>query len=134
LIDSEAPVSGARPWTHLKTRDNWEKPENADENDCHLMVQIMETWFLADKAALKTYFEDSTYWESLSVRDDIENIAKDDVFLHLENAARHTRKGAYSKGKHSFEILAKIDCNAVISKSFWAKRFIDSLTCRMQTS
>ena len=55
LVDSETPVSAAHqqgshflPWAHLKCRDNWDKPDKASDADCHLMVQVMESWFLVD--------------------------------------------------------------------------------------
>lgn len=60
LVDSEAPISNEcqqgddkskwLPWRHLKERDGdgWEKPERSDDDDCHLMVQVMESCFLAD--------------------------------------------------------------------------------------
>ena len=143
LIDSEVPVSDAsiidpdnpgtwKPWPHLKNRDNWDRPEKADDKDCHLMVQSMETWLLADVDALKEYYGQDFQKNSLPVRDDIEKIAKDDVLSCLENATRLTAKGSYNKGNHSFEILAQIDCCAVIRKSSWAKRFVVLLTRKMQ--
>src|SRR3954453_19465847 len=57
LVDSEGPVQSGHPaWQHLKTRDNWDKPPDASEHHAFLMVEIMETWFLADRAALRNYF------------------------------------------------------------------------------
>lgn len=52
LVDAEAPVN-TTPWLHLKQRDNWDKPPTADDSQCHLMVQTMEAWLLADVEALK---------------------------------------------------------------------------------
>lgn len=68
LVDSEVAVSDADqlfedkskwlPWSHLKQRqgDGWEKPEGGEDSDCHLMVQCMESWFLADRDTLKAFF------------------------------------------------------------------------------
>ena len=35
-----------------------DKSELAADADCHLMVQVMESWFLADAEALGEYFKD----------------------------------------------------------------------------
>jgi Domain of unknown function (DUF4276) len=56
LVDSEDPIdpvnesstSGFKPWSHLKQRDNWDKPTGATDLDCHLMVQCMEAWIVSD--------------------------------------------------------------------------------------
>ena len=56
LVDSEGPVrSGHSPWQHLLARDGWQKPDEADDCQAFLMVQFMETWFLADKDGLRRY-------------------------------------------------------------------------------
>jgi hypothetical protein len=58
LVDSEEPVSVASPWDHLLQRkgDQWEKPPGSADDDCHFMVQCMESWFLADRDTLRTFF------------------------------------------------------------------------------
>jgi len=59
LVDSEdavAPEYQGKPWRHLKQRDDWDQPEGTKDDQCHLMVQCMESWFLADKDAVANYF------------------------------------------------------------------------------
>src|SRR5271170_497820 len=56
LVDSEGPIGSERVWDYLKTRDGWEKPAGATEDQAHLMVQIMESWFLADKDTVTKYY------------------------------------------------------------------------------
>ena len=57
LVDSEDPVlPNHTPWEHLKRRDGWDQPAGAGADDAFLMVQVMETWFLADLQAVRTYF------------------------------------------------------------------------------
>ena len=110
LVDSEAPASSARsPWLHLRNRDSWERPEGARDIQAHLMVQCMESWFLADVPALESYFGAGFRSVSLPQRFDIENIPKRDVFNQLHSASRKSRKGAYDKGSHSFDILAQFE-------------------------
>ena len=51
LVDAEAPVSAPQPLgSTCGTRDDqWTRPQLAQRHDqCHLMVQVMESWFLAD--------------------------------------------------------------------------------------
>lgn len=66
LVDSEGPVDpGVNSWTHLRTNDRWEKPEAASNDQAHLMVQCMESWFLADPEALRTYYKQGFLIRSL---------------------------------------------------------------------
>ena len=43
LVDSEGPVADrSEPWLHLRERDSWEKPDDATDENAHLMVQCKE--------------------------------------------------------------------------------------------
>ena len=128
LVDAEAPVTTAGPWQHLQDRDRWQRPPGVTDDQCHLMVQVMESWFLADREALSAFYEQDFHSGSLPRNPNVEQIAKDDVLSRLESATRNTTKGRYSKGKHSFEILGCLDPAKVTSASPYAKRFIDALT------
>jgi hypothetical protein len=130
-----------KPWHHLKNRkgsdgtfaDNLNKPLGTSDEDCHLMVESMETWFLADVVALKKYYGKDFNENKLPKGVDIEKIKKDSVIESLENATHETTKKRYSKGSHSFGILSMIDPNNVMGRSIWAKRFIDLLFEKMKT-
>lgn len=52
-----------QPQKHLGERsgDRWDKPKGARETDCHLMVQVMESWFLADREALSRFFGEGSH-------------------------------------------------------------------------
>ncbi len=132
LVDSEDAVADTDgPWDHLRKRpgDRWLRPEGASDEQCHLMVQIMESWFLADKATLAKYFGKGFKIGALPKREDIERIPKADVLRGLHNATRQTEtKGSYSKGSHSFEILALIDPIPVRQASPYADRLLVVLT------
>lgn len=57
LVDAEGPVDKNHLiWTYLKRRDNWDCPPKATEDEVYLMVQIMESWFLADSEKLEEYY------------------------------------------------------------------------------
>ena len=128
LVDGEervGPKSSA--WQHLESRDGWRRPAGARVEHAHLMVQCMESWFLADVAALESFFGPGFRSTALPRRNDIENISKDDVFKHLKTASKGSKRRAYDKGNHSFEILAQIDPEKVTYCSAFAKRMIDIL-------
>lgn len=92
------------------------------------MVQAMEAWFHADKEALAEYYRQGFRAAALGQRRDIENIPKADLYAGLENATKDCQKGAYSKGGHSFEILALIDPAKVTASSpGHAGRLLDAL-------
>ena len=64
LVDSETPVAAVnrpdtnncRPWAHLREQANWQQPARAQHDDCQLMVQCTESWFLADWDAVGVFF------------------------------------------------------------------------------
>ena len=128
LVDSEDSVAeGSGPWHHLAKRDGWDKPDNAKDENVHLMVQCMETWFLADRDGLAAYFGHGFNPKALAGRREIEDVAKADVLDGLKNATRQCKKGEYGKGRHSFDILKQIDSSKLLVASPHAKRLIDIL-------
>jgi hypothetical protein len=144
LVDSEEAVDvrysqgqpdGWRPWAHLKARpgDSWDKPQRCADTDCHLMVQVMESWLLADRNALKEFFGQGFKENALPAANNaVEDIGKQQVYDALSKVTSNCKtKAAYGKGEHSFKLLAKIAPNKVIRASPWAKRFVDELRKRM---
>ena len=138
MVDSEKPISPAHepptgnqflPWDHLKSSDNWDKPHQATDTDCHLMVQCMESWFIADWETVARFFG-KDYKDTAKPSQTSENISKDEVFKALAKATRDCKSGAYGKGPHSFKLLALIKPDRVSEASPWAKRFIDEILKR----
>lgn len=129
LVDAEGPVPAQTqsPWQHLKNRDGWDKPADATDEQCHLMVQFMESWFMADREALQAYYGQHFQAQSLPPNPAIEEIPKRDIEQKLKHATRHTSKGAYNKGTHSFEILSRLDSEKVRQASPYADRFFRTL-------
>ena len=128
LVDAEAPVTALDRWTHLQTQDGWTRPAGATNDQCHLMVQVMESWFLADPEALSSFYQQRFRPQALPGNPgQIEQIPKKDVDDGLERATRATAKGRYHKGRHSFEILASLDPAKVTAASPHASRFIQTL-------
>jgi hypothetical protein len=110
LVDAEAAVDGMDdPWTHLQKRDRWQRPSAVKVDQCHLMVQTMEAWFLADKQALQQFYEKGFNANALSRNQNVEEIAKAQLELSLIAATKLTSKGEYHKINHASELLKIID-------------------------
>ena len=128
LVDAEGPVMTPGPWQHLKARDGWDRPEAALDDQCHLMVQVMESWFLADSDALESFYGQGFRPQSLPANPNTEEVSKQDVFNRLDAATRTTTKGRYHKGRHSYEILGRLDPSKVTNASPYAGRLIRVLS------
>ena len=124
VVDAEERVRAPKAWQHLKDRDDWDRPKAATDDQCHLMVQVMESWFLADLDALESYFDQGFKRSALPQNPKIEEVPKLDIETGLRQATRDTKKGRYHKGNHSFDLLGKIDPAKVRRKSPYAKRFL----------
>lgn len=129
LVDSEDPIRAKDPWQHLEERehDSWERPSEASNDQCHFMVQVMESWFLADKNALGEFYGQGFRESALPANPQIEEISKKDVLDGLGQAARETAKRRYDKGSHGFDILATLDPAKIQEASPHAKCFIETL-------
>ena len=127
LVDSEGPVTAKTAWGHLQQSDGWGRPSGARDEQCHLMVQVMESWFLADKDALQAYFGQGFRRQALPANPDVEKVSKQDVCRGLDRATQATGKGRYRKGADSFGILASLDPAKVRKGSCYAKRFLKAL-------
>lgn len=129
LVDSEDSQTEASPWDHLRKRaqDNWPRPLGASNDHCHLMVQVMESWFLADRSTLVSFFGHGFQVGGLPGNPSIEEISKHDVLQGLERATKGATGGPYKKGRLSFRILGEITPSAVESVAPSAKRLLDVL-------
>jgi hypothetical protein len=136
LVDSEGPVAdNANRWFYLKARseDGWNKPDNADEENVHFMVQCMESWFIADKKCLEEFYSQGFILNALPKNPNIEKISKADIYNGLRNATRNTKtKGKYGKGGHSFDILSQIDPVKVCGASNHAEILIRTILNKME--
>lgn len=129
LVDSEAPVTANDPWRHVAERqgDGWKKPLAATAEQLHFMVQTMEAWFYCDPMALVRFYGPKFNEQALRARKDVENIPKVDLFDGLKRATKDCPKGEYSKGRHSFQILASIDPEKIRARSAYAGRLFHCL-------
>ena len=135
LIDSEDPVVATQPWLHLLNRpeDHWVQPAGANNDHCHLMVQCMEAWFLADRQTLQAFFGQGFNTNALPAdANPIEGITKQQIYQSLDDATSKCKtKTPYRKSEHSFKLLTLIDPAKITAASEWAKRFVDELKKQM---
>lgn len=121
LIDSEDPVAdGEKTWEHLKTRDNWDKPAGADDEQVLLMTTCMETWIVADRHALQAHYGHKLQENALPPLIDLENRNRKEVHDKLTQATRDC-SNAYAKGKRSFEVIGVLNPTALSSLPAFAR-------------
>jgi Domain of unknown function (DUF4276) len=134
LVDAEAPVTIDSPWAHLKLRDNWDKPAGVDDSHCHLMVQAMEAWFLADIETLKKFYGQGFKESAIPKNSNVETIDKDRLEPSLKTATRSTTKGEYQKIKHASKLLELLDVAKVRQASPYCERLHTTITAKMGVS
>lgn len=129
LVDSDAPLGEnetARNFLQNKFK-KWKLQKIADEQ-CHLMVQIMESWFLADKEKLAVFYGQKFNINALAKDVNVEKIPKTTVENGLANATKNTQKGLYHKVNHGGKILELIDSAKVRESAFHCRRLFQAIT------
>lgn len=127
LVDSEEPVEeGHSVWQHLEARDDWRRPHRTADDQGFLMVQVMETWFLADRDLLRTYFGKALRENHLRQWPALEAVPKPTVFDVLEKATAACQK-PYAKGKVSYELLGRLNPDKVEAACPHAKALLERL-------
>jgi hypothetical protein len=134
LVDAEAPVNQKSPWEHLKLRDNWDKPAGVVDDNCHLMVQTMEAWFIADIATLKKFYGKGFKENGIPKAADVETIAKDNLESILKTASGGTTKGEYHKIQHAYKLLESLDVTKVRQVSPYCNRLFTTIISKMTGS
>lgn len=130
LVDSETAVQeGMTVWAHLKARpgDKWDKPEGAKDDQAFLMVQVMESWFLADREALKSFFGEHFREQAIPKWPHLEDVPKKTVLRALDQATAACESRRYAKGDMSFSLLADISPAEVEKSSPHAKALFERL-------
>jgi hypothetical protein len=125
LVDSEGPVC-AQPWEHLRARDGWDA-SGAAASQCHLMVQTMEAWLVADVAALARFYGAGFRRNAIPGNSNVELIDKSQLLSALEAATRDTTKGKYHKTRHAPQILVGVDAGRVRGAAHHCDRLFNIL-------
>jgi hypothetical protein len=127
LVDSDKPLEADdTPKNFLEREKKWDLKNIAD-NQCHLMVQLMESWFLADIETLKIFYGQNFKHNAIPKQPNVEKIAKLDVEKSLDKATNETSKGKYHKIKHGAELLGKIETDKVKEKAAHCNRLFETI-------
>lgn len=132
LVDAETLVAigpSDSPWAHVNQRvgDGWARPPGATDDQIHFMNVIMETWLLADHAALKRKLGPKLNAEKLPAEGaSLETKDKAAIYKALAAAIHSDNGNGYSKGKHSFAILSMVSPDKLRVLP-WAARFLNEM-------
>ena len=79
-----------------------------------MMVTCMETWIMADHAALQEFFGSCLRRGNLIQVNGLENRSRQELLEALESATSDCgRDRRYNKGRSSFQVLAKLDTRSL---------------------
>jgi hypothetical protein len=100
------------------------------------MVESMESWFHADKAALKKFYGPKFRQGALKQNPNVEQIAKRDLVDGLSAATRETDKGDYYRNKttHGPKLLELINPDLVKKASEECDRIFTGITALLPPS
>lgn len=114
LIDSEDPVAEIeKTWAHLKSRDNWDKPSDAADDQVLFMSTCMESWIVADRETLRQHYGHKLKENSLPRTSNLESQSRTDVHDKLVLATREC-SNAYKKGRRSFVVVGGLNPAALL--------------------
>lgn len=108
LVDSEKAVPAGQSAAGFLRADTHVRLPQAADGQMFLMVQLMETWFLADRDLLRRYFGNELRENAFAAWPDLEAVPKETVLRVLDQATAGCRT-PYGKGKVSFELLGRLD-------------------------
>lgn len=114
LVDADKAVPiGETARVFLQREHKKWKLKTVKDEQCHLMVQMMEAWFIADVDSLKNYYGQGFNDKSIPKSANVETIDKMRVETGLKTATKDTTKGEYQKINHGGILLEKIDAKKV---------------------
>ncbi len=124
LVDSDGPVEGTAR-QHLAGK--LARSSDLEESQCHLMVQVMESWLIADVEALERFYGSGFQRSAIPGGEDVEQVAKDRVLTGLERATRNTVKRKYHKIMHGGKLLGIVRPAVVRTKASCCNRLFETL-------
>lgn len=121
LVDSDTADDGTLE-NKLKQTQTWRNHASAKirVDGIHWMVQVMESWFVADGGALREYYKKDFRKSALPNRTNVEEISKKDVFSSLKRASN----GKYEKTAHAPRILECLSPAIVRTRAPRCDRFL----------
>lgn len=132
LVDSDGPVQSGI-LQHLLARGGWNLSGMVGEDQCHLMVQVVEAWLVADLTALQHYYGQRFNATSIPKNPNVEELDRDTLYSSLKAATRMTQKGEYHKIQHGPELLKRVDVSKVRGAAPHCERLLATLEKRINT-
>ena len=97
------------------------------------MVELMESWFLADPKAVAAYYGAKGFaLKALGNPDDVETISKSTVLRRLKQAAAKCLKGPYDKVAHAPALLVGLDPILVQKHAPHCKKLFDAVKAKLK--
>jgi uncharacterized protein DUF4276 len=132
LVDSDGPVESG-VLQHLLARGGSTLAGIVGEDNCHLMVQVVEAWLVADLAALQQFYGQRFNSNSIPKNPNVEELDKNTLYSSLKSATRMTQKGEYHKTRHGPELLKRVDVSKVRRAAPYCERLLSTLEQRIDT-
>lgn len=133
LVDAESPVKRSA-WQHLLHGDGWRAPADVEEAQCHLMVQAVEAWLVADPDTLAAFYGQGFRRNALPRAEDVETIGKERLLSALVQATEPTQKGRYHKIDHCAALLERIDHAQVRARATHCDRLFQVVEERIRSN
>lgn len=133
LVDSDDVVAeneNARAFLQKKHK-KWNL-QTVKDAQCHLMVQIMESWFIADVDALKEFYGQRLKVSAIPKNKNVEAIEKERVENSLKAATVKTNKEKYHKINHGAKILELISSQKVRAAAPHCERLFETIILEIQ--
>ena len=103
-------------------------PDDVADDQAQLMVTCMETWIMADRAALSSVFGAELQETALLPEANLEQYDRQRVQQALEHATRSCgERKSYKKGRRSFQVLETLNPITLKQRLPHFKRFIETL-------
>jgi hypothetical protein len=127
LVDSDAPDDGTLV-DKLKKTSIWRKhaPKRVKPECLHWMVEVMESWFVADGTALKTYYGKDFKPTALPKHKNVEEVPTANVLKALKRASSG-RYDETAKTTHAPKILDLLSPATVRDKAVNCDRFLTAV-------
>ena len=98
--------------------------------DVFWMVELMESWFLADPDALAKYYGQNFSANAIGKTKDVERVPKSEVLSRLKRATRNK----YHKVTHAPHLLGLLDPQRVQMHARHCRKLFDTVIARLQGS